>query len=213
MATIAKCPACGALRQSFSAVCPDCNYEFTDIRQSDAIRQFADRIDEYDRLIVTQNDGKEKKVGFWIVIAWIFLFPIMFAIFIVKKIKAKNAQLEGNENLKSQAILNFPVPNSRNDLIEFSLLVESRVKPINYFNALSDSGMNTQKWNKIWLEKAAHIEKKAQIALQDDPSSLNSIRSSAANMRNQISRNDQMQWAVLGVLALLFVVVIILSNI
>lgn len=212
MANIDKCPACGAFRQSFAAVCPDCNYEFTDIQTSNSLQQFADKIEEYDRLIAL-NEPEKKGVGFWTIVAWIFFFPFMFAFFVIKKLRAKHEELKGNERLKSEAILNFPIPNSRGDLLEFAMLVENKVKPLTTFNAITASGMNTQKWNKVWLEKANHIEKKSQLALADDASGRNSVSTSCSNARNVYAKNDSLQWIMMGLLGALFILFIIFISI
>lgn len=212
-ATLSKCPACGSLRQSFAAVCPECGYEFPDIQESAAIQKFTDKIDEYDRLIAQQGDGKSSGVGFWTVVGWLFLFPLMFCLYILKKLRMKHEQLQGPEKLKSESILNFPVPNSRNDLMEFAIMVESRVKPLSYLNALTSSGMDIQKWNLIWESKANQIEKKAEIALKDDKTTLSRIRTSFQNVRETIKKNNQMQWIMMGGLGVLFIFVLIAASV
>lgn len=202
-----KCPACGTLRESFAAVCPECGYEFTDIQTSDALEKFTVRIDEYDRLIAEDDRYKSGGgVGFWTVVLWILFFPIMLILFIIKKAKAKHEELKGNEKLKSEAILNFPIPNSRNDLMEFIFMVENRVKPLTYFNALTQGGLDIQKWNNVWKTKAEHIQKKAQIALSGDSKSLNNINDSIAKINNQIAQNDKTQWIMMGGLLAIFLV-------
>lgn len=206
---VAKCPACGAFRESFTALCPDCGYEFTDIQTSLSIQKFADQITEYDKMIYAEGGEKKKGVGFWTVLGWIFLFPVMLILFILKKIKSKHTELTGAEKLKSEAILNFPIPNSRNDLIEFSLFVNNKIKPINYFNALTNSGMNIQKWNNVWKEKGKTIEQKAGLALKDDRNSYNQIAANLQKMNDQISKNDQIQWIMIGALGALFLIWII----
>lgn len=215
MATVNKCPACGCLRQSFAAVCPDCGYEFSDIQSSDTLLRFGEKINEYDRLIF-QDGNKNKKekcgVGFLMICLWLFFFPVMVVIYLFKKLRVRNGDLQGADKLKSEAILNFPIPNNRNDLMEFALMIETRVKPLNYFQVISDSGMEVQKWNRIWLEKANHIEKKAQIALADDASSLRQIRASRQKAEEVVKRNNQLNWIMMGGLFALFVLFIIYAS-
>lgn len=205
-----KCPACGALRTSFAAICPDCGYEFRDTQKSDVLQNFIKSIEEYDRMILSEEPKKNSV--FWPVMGWIFLFPFMFAFFVFKRIKAKHTPLDGTEKLKSEAIINYNVPNSRADLIEFALLLENKVKTINYFNALTDSGMQIQKWNEIWNTKANHIVQKAQLALQEDKLSLNKINTSVQNITAVMKRNALIQWIMMGVLCALFIVMIILMS-
>lgn len=211
MAAISKCPACGALRQSFDAICPECNYEFTDIEVSGTLEKFNDKIEEYDRLISSETP-ESSKTGFWIVVGWIFFFPFMFGYYMFKKLKAKDAALTGNEKLKSEAILNFAVPNSRNDLIEFALLIESKVKPLTYMNALTNSGMNIQKWNNVWNEKAGHLLKKSEFALSEDQRTLSKLQECKSNIDKVISQNNKMQLMMMGLLALTFIFFLILMS-
>lgn len=206
---VLKCPACGAIRSSFEALCPECDYEFTDIQVSDSFRKFSEKIEEYDRQILGQENKESKKgIGFLTILGWIVIFPVMMAIFVVKKVNAKNKQLSGPEKLKSEAIANFPVPNSKNDLLEFAIFVENKVKPLNYLNALSKTGMDIQRWNKVWNEKSNHIMQKAEIALSDDRNSLNKIQTSYQNTSNLLKKNEMTQWIMLGVLCALFIVLI-----
>lgn len=205
-----KCPACGALRTSFAAICPDCGYEFHDLQKSEVLQNFIRSIEEYDRMILSEEP--EKKSVFWPVMGWIFFFPFMFAFFVFKRIKAKHTPLDGVEKLKSEAIINYNVPNTRADLLEFALLLENKVKTINYFNALTDSGMQIQKWNEIWNNKANHIVQKAELALREDKASLNKINTSVQNITAVMKRNALIQWIMMGVLCALFIVMIILMN-
>ena len=203
--TVSKCPACGNLRESFSAVCPGCGYEFTDIQASDALIRFNERIDEFDRRIVMQDKFSGKSgTGCGTIFLWIVFFPVMLVVFIIKKLKAKHEELEGNEKLKSEAILNFPIPNSRNDLLEFIFLVENRIKPVTYFNALTQSGLKVQKWNYVWKNKAEHIRRKAGVALADDRRTMETIQESVDNINRRIARNDRTQWIMIGGLLAIF---------
>lgn len=208
-----KCPACGALRESFAAICPECGYEFTDVQTSNALANFTEKIEQYDRQIAMSSHNTGSGFSFWIVVAWIFLFPIMFGIFIIKKINAKHTQLTGIEKAKAETILNFPIPNSRNDLLEFSIFAENHITTLNFLSALLESGINTQKWNKIWLDKAKQIEGKASIVLKEDKSTLSQIKKAVATIENIYKNNDKTQWIATGALGVVFVVIIIFASI
>ena len=82
-ATLNKCPACGELRQSFTAVCPTCGYEFTDVCESRASQAIYQEIAKYDNSLMDE-DSSSSGLSFWTIVGWIFLFPIMMAIFLVK---------------------------------------------------------------------------------------------------------------------------------
>lgn len=209
---VTKCPACGAFRSSFSAVCPDCGYEFSTVETSQSLQDFSNKIEQYDREIF-ENETSSSATGAGTIVLWVLLFPVMLGIFVFKKIQAKHEVLTGVEKMKSEAILNFPIPNSRNDLTEFAILVENHIKPINYFSALTKSGANVQKWNRIWAEKSKQIEKKATIALDSDKAALRQIQKSIAAVQQQNAANEKTQWIAIGILAAIFVIFMIIAII
>ena len=214
MEKVDKCPACGAMRDSMSGVCPDCGYAFKDVEVAQSLQKFAEKIENYDALIVVEEGLEEKKgAGVWTVLGWIFLFPIMFGIYLFKKAKEQHEELTGTSKLKSEAIMNYPIPNSKNDLTEFIIFTESKMKPINYINALTKSGANIQKWNRIWKNKAEQIKKKAAVSLSDDKLAVRKIDESYQAMETRYKENEKIQWIMLGVLAAAFVVLIIFAAI
>ena len=208
-----KCPACGALRASFTAICPECGYEFNDVKTSEKLENFVEKIEEYDRLIAEQQPAPKSGIGFWVIVAWIFLFPIMFGIFIIKRVKATHELLTGYEKLKAETISNFQVPNSRNDLIEFAILTQNKVESLNYFNALTDRGINIQRWNKIWRKKEQQIYEKAQIALKEDSQAKEKIAKCLQNSDETIRKNTLIQNIMIGGLLVIFLIIIISSCI
>lgn len=204
---VAKCPACGALRTSVSAVCSECGYEYNDVQVSNSIKEFTDKINELDeRIARNQAESEKKGVGVWTVLGWIFLYPVMIGIFLYKKAKAMNEPLEGEEAIKSKAIINFPIPNSKEDLVEFAILANSRVKPLTRMSVLTNSGAHIQRWNKIWNEKGRQISQKAEFALRDDQSTLNQIKSSVQKSAEIEKTNDSLLWSTLGILCLFFII-------
>ena len=208
---LTKCPACGALRTSFSAFCSDCGYEFNDIQSSQSLKEFTDKIENYDREIEKNNtESTGASVGTFLL--WMFFFPYMLCYYIFKKMMVRNGKLSGIEKLKAEAITNYPVPNSRNDLMEYTFLIENHVKPIGFLASLSKSGKNTQQWNKVWLNKGQSLYRKASIALSGDKSSLQHIQQSIDNMQNIYSQNKKNQWIAIGILGAIFILIIVLAS-
>lgn len=211
--TLSKCPSCGAIRSAVDAVCPECGYEFQDVQASQTLEKLADKLEKYDVMIAGEDHlSDSSSIGFWTVILWIFLFPVMMIIFLVKRFAATSSELTGAKKLKAEAILNFPIPKSKNDLIDFSIFMGNRIKPLNLFSALTKSGMNTQKWNKIWVDKAQSVEKSAQISLKNDHEAVKEIRNVVQTMKTTYEKNEKIQWITLGSAAALFIVLIVLSK-
>ena len=207
---VSKCPACGAMRNSFEAVCPECGYEFTDVQTSQSLREFTDKIEQLDRDIAQRENPVSKGFGCWTVVAWIFLFPIMLGVFLFRRVLAKHEVLKGFSKMKADTIINYPVPNSKQDLLEFALLVDNHIQTINYISALTDAGMETQRWNKIWANKANLVEKKASIALKDDRSALNEVVGCCQSAKAKYDSNEKVIWTAIGALCVIFVIFLIL---
>lgn len=191
-----KCPACGALRDSFSAVCPDCGYEFKDQGVSNSLSTLAEKLEEFDRMLA-EAEGK-----------------IPTTEFDSKKAEQIKAQgIQGIEKLKANTITNFPIPNSRNDLMEFAVFIENHIQPVSYFAAITKTGKKAQFWNKIWIEKGEQIAKKAAIALQGDTESLNKINRYVSNAKAVSAQNDKNRTIAWSVIAGGIVLIIVLSQI
>ena len=79
---------------------------------------------------------------------------------------------------KKEMIENFPIPNSKEDLIEFAMLASTRIRPAK--NKLAEKTSlkvkYQQLWNEIWLIKCQQINLRAQIAMAEDPQSFKIIK-------------------------------------
>lgn len=207
-----KCPSCGAPRDSYAAVCDYCGHEFKGESSSEVMSDFTTKLEKLD-----QNFGPEKSsnfaMGCLMVCLWLCCFPIMFAIFIIKIIKDKHANFTGLKAQKAEAIRNFIVPNSREALLEFSMFIENHVQPINFLSALTTSGLETQRWNKVWIDKANQTEQKANLALKNDPETLSNIRQSCQRVNSIYKKNETIFWISLGVMAAIFVAIIVIASI
>jgi DNA-directed RNA polymerase subunit RPC12/RpoP len=81
------------------------------------------------------------------------------------------------EDKRRQSMIEmFPVPNSKEALMEFIILATGHIKQINpVARAFSLQAKHQLGWNEIWISKCKQIYTKARIAMKDDPSSLSAI--------------------------------------
>lgn len=178
---VRKCSACGAIVESFAIKCPDCGTEFRNIEASRNIIKFFDKLNEFElgRIedIRTENNGNKKKIGFGTVILWLFFWPILLPIkiinLIIQIIKLifsinKPAKWTTFDARKEELIMNYPVPTSREDILEFMSLSTGKIENLDYMDLLSDKGKVKNCWNKIWLQKIEQIKNKAAILMKDD---------------------------------------------
>lgn len=169
---IKKCPNCGAITQSFSTKCSDCGHEFRNIDASINITNFFDKLDELES---TRNDNLfEKKNEFdysFFNLIKLYMFWWLYLIkFFVNK--SKPAKWSITDARKEEMILNFPVPNSREEIIEFITLSISKIQILSFYKRFSDEGKYISKWNLIWKKKAEQVFIKAKLSMLDDKSTI-----------------------------------------
>ena len=203
-ATLNKSPACGELRQSFTAVCPTCGYEFTDVCESRASQAIYQEIAKYDDSLM-HEDSSSSGLSFWTIVGWIFLFPIMMAIFLVKVGSRTASSLKGVEAQKAKAISLIPVPPSRNELLDTALQVSSQIREVPLIQSLTKAGINTQLWDKVWYAKLEQIVKKGTYALKADKETLDTLTQIEAEHKAIIDKNTKNQYIMLGATAVAFI--------
>ena len=177
---VKKCPACGAIAQSFATKCSDCGTEFRNIDASQNITKFFEKLDELessrkDSLFDTQKQESGTSVGtlikWWIF--WWILIPLKLITFIINK--SKPAKWSTTDTRKEEMIMNFPVPNSREEIIEFITLSVSKTQSISILKRLGEEGKYLAKWNLIWKKKAEQVFTKAKLSMKDDKATIQSI--------------------------------------
>ncbi len=146
--TLHKCPNCGEVLKSFISTCPACGYEIRDTRSTGSIKEFEKRLSRIESRIMPQFKQDPS---------------------LMKKVFGKDFNKEDEEDearwyFEKQKekeiislILNYPIPNAREDIFEFSLLIASNIK--------SKKG-NSEELLKAWIAKFEQVYKKAQITLK-----------------------------------------------
>ena len=100
---IHKCSHCGEVLKAFETVCPSCKFEIRGTKSSSAVSEFVRKIEELDR--------KKYDDSF------------------IKSIKRKldGTKLSPIEEQKISLISNFPIPNTKEDILEFMILSSSHI--------------------------------------------------------------------------------------
>jgi hypothetical protein len=168
---VRKCPACGALVESFAIKCSDCGTEFRNIEASQNVVKFFDKLREFELGGIDDfyNENKNK-IGCTTIILWLFFWYILLPIKIIKLIinACKPAKWTSFDIEKEEFIMNYPIPTSREDILEFIILLTSKIENLDYTDLLSDKGKVKNCWNKIWLQKIGQIKNKAALLMKDD---------------------------------------------
>lgn len=189
---IKKCPSCGAVLQSFQTKCGDCGYEFRNIEASQNIIKFFEKLDELEsNRIDTQiqksetHEDRMEKLAIWFFFWWA-LIPFKIITFFVKP-----AKWSAIDSRKEDLVLNFPIPTSREEILEFLTLASSRVFSNTYFNAFSEETKYKNRWNKIWLKKIEQISYKASLAMKNDKETLDEVSRLTEKARLIVKKNNK----------------------
>jgi hypothetical protein len=177
---VKKCPACGAIVQSFATKCADCSTEFRNIEASQNITKFFEKLDElesnrkenpYDNQKQESGISVGTLIKWWIF--WWILIPLKLLTYLINK--SKPSKWSTTDSRKEEMIMNFPVPNSREEIIEFITLSVSKIQTISIIKRFDEEGKYITKWNSIWKKKAEQVFTKAKLSMTDDKATIQSI--------------------------------------
>jgi RNA polymerase subunit RPABC4/transcription elongation factor Spt4 len=140
---VRKCPACGAEVPAMMAICPSCGHEFSGVKVSSAVQVFFNRLDALDQQ-ETEKSGGNLLVGAFFGTGGSALD------------KKKIGLIEG-----------FPVPTTKEDLLEFVIMAASRIDYRGMMEFNSFDGMaqfqRVQNFNKAWQVKIQQAHSKAKV--------------------------------------------------
>ena len=167
---IKKCPACGAIVESFSTRCGDCGTDFRNISANNTI----------ERLFTTlESIEASRKSG---------IGSFLGATF--------GVSVSDVDKRKIETITSFPIPNTKEDILEFLIHSVPRVKfqhtpkfggKVNYqnqpfnLNLFSMNVMDTipNLYAETWRNKCHEIINKARLSMKEDKRTLNEIENYA----------------------------------
>lgn len=148
--SIYKCPNCGSSLESYTSDCPYCHTELRNIKPSESMENFSKGLEKIKSKEMPKYEGKES------------LLKKTIGIDLSKDIEAREA-FESSFRRKINAevanyINNYPIPNSKEDLIEFMILVTS--------NITTKDDCPTE-IKKAWESKMEQIYKKSKLTLKN----------------------------------------------
>jgi len=148
----------------------------------------------------SSGTGNTKISGFGILIVFIIIL-LIFMIIIIDSISypvlftmlalslagigifgvTGKPSLTAEDKLFESTITQFQIPNTKEALLEFALLATPKIKPVGAMAKMLTVEGKRQVWlNKVWTEKCNSIYARARIAMKDDSSSLNQIKTMMA---------------------------------
>lgn len=137
---VRKCPTCGAMVEPFQTKCPECGYEFRNIEANSTTQKLMDALDAINAQ--TTNQGVVSSV--------------------LSGLARVGLGCDSATMRKCQIIQNFPVPNTKEDLIEMLSLAHTNAEKDSF-----DSG--EEEMQEAWKVKEKQIIAKADLMIKDDP--------------------------------------------
>ena len=155
---IKKCPSCGASVKSFSTHCQDCGHEF---RGSEAVNSVKKLFNEIEKIEVEERNRERS---------------------LIEKIDGDLAVMKSIATRQSSIINVFPVPNTKEDLIEFLTIASSEAnKKISLLKKMN--GHPESIIQKAWYSKCEQVIKKARFSMKEDKNTLAEIEYYAKQLK------------------------------
>ena len=117
---VKKCPACGAMVQSFQSKCPDCGHDYSNIESNASIQKLFKMLDDVE-------SGRKDDEG---------MDPLKAFGGAMAKGFGMGGVGDKINNRKKEIIKNFPIPTTKDDILEFlSLAIPNARKQGNFFTS------------------------------------------------------------------------------
>ena len=161
-----KCPTCQSPMAGFVTSCAYCGSDFSEKKSSDTIQKL------FDSLIEAEDDRREDSSNPFSALGR-FYADAFSSITGPSKVDSK----------KIEIISSFPVPTSKEDILEFLTLAIPRAKKIgNFFTRNNPENKSHNLLAPVWKNKCEQIILKAKIAMRDDSESLRSVENLAKEL-------------------------------
>lgn len=148
---IHKCPNCGEIIDAFVTVCPTCGHEIREAKSSVSVRELALKLE---RISAQKMPVYEEKKS---VMKKIFGRDLNEDDEAEEAVKRFESQ---RDREKASLIVNFSVPNTKEDIMEFMLLATSNI----------DTSKSVEdEVTKAWIAKMDQVYQRAKISLRGQP--------------------------------------------
>ena len=158
---VRKCPACGAILQSFQTKCDECGYEFKNVGSVNSAQKLFDLLQASELRKSERRAARDNRSS------------------ISKVVDGLMGTGASYDNYEEQAtiIRNFPVPNTTEDLLELLAMATS--------NAYDNDGVVGLK-EEVWLQKADQIYQKVIVCAANDKPMLEKATRMVASLMKRL---------------------------
>lgn len=182
---VKKCPSCGAIVQSFSGKCGDCGYEFRDIQSDVTINKLFEALMEADN--IPKDEYRQIKTSTGGLMGSI-MGGASDRLSEEQRMKEHDEKhLQKVQARKIQIISNFPVPNTKEPLLEFLTLGISKATPIKkgFFSSKTAAEEEHNALVPAWKSKIDQVVMKAKMSMKEDKSLLAEIDNMVAQLNSK----------------------------
>lgn len=208
---ILKCPACGEIIPSFTAICPACGHELNSIKNSDILESFIEQVNKCEELIASNKTRNKQGWATWGIakkIGWVFLNIIFFCIplfyyFIWRylmspilgliRIRTKPI-LSKEEQQMVSLIENFPFPNDRETILAALIFAKEKID----FISKEHIDRKSAYWVRLWCSKAEQLKQKADLLFPKDDI-VNQSYAEILNDKNRVEKKIKGK-AIIGIM-------------
>jgi hypothetical protein len=158
---VKKCPACGAIAQSFQTKCSDCGHEFSNIEANASIDKLFKMLNDAEDMRKEDSDTSNplKAMGS----------------FYAKSFSGMTGPGKVDKK-KMEIISNFPIPTTKNDILEFLSLAVPKAKQIgNFLTRNNPENKAHNEFVRVWKTKCEQIIMKAKFSMKEDKKALEEI--------------------------------------
>jgi len=160
MGDVKKCPSCGGIVETFITSCGDCGHSFNNIEAVSSAQKLHDQLQEIEK---EERNRVRTKVS---------SLHSRLTGGAAEEIQADRQMEERIKTRKASLISSFPIPNSKEDILEFlSMAIPEAGKKPSFFGRLGATGA----LYKAWLSKAEQIIMKARFSMKEDKKILEEI--------------------------------------
>lgn len=163
---VKKCPACGAIIETFNTRCSECGHVFSNVETNETIEKLFKILNDIESVTIETD--------------------------VIKSGTAKNIWQQAfqdgevhhkRHNMKVAAIQNFPVPNTKEDILEFLAQAVPLGKKPSFW---SSAGWEDIEIAETWKKKCEQIMIKAKFSMKDDTAILEEIMNYAKILKLKI---------------------------
>lgn len=187
---IYKCPVCGEILKSFEINCPACGHELRGTRATNSVREFALKLEAIEA-------GRE------------YIKPRFFTS------SYELQQISKPDEQKISLIKSFPIPNTKEDLLEFMILATTSINTGAYDSTNPGINRGEKELSAAWLSKAEQVYEKAKRAYSTDSIFLEikSLYDSCNEKVEKAKKKAIKKWCLmLGWMPLVLIIAIILTT-